>query len=182
MKHLEFTESSKFMSYILRHNPETFNLKLDKDGWLKIEDLVKASEQHTFNLTKEKINYIVNKCKKQRFQISEDQNSIRAVQGHSNTEVDIQFSTNFELPDVVFHGTTVEFLPFIKEEGLKKMNRQYVHLSFEEKTAFKVGKRHGEPVILKIDAKRMKAEGFNFYLSENNVILTDNVPVSFISF
>ncbi len=182
MKHLEFIESSKFMSYILRHKPETFNLKLDKDGWLKIEDLVKASEQHNFNLTKDKINYIVNKCQKKRFQISEDQNLIRAVQGHSTSQVDIKFISDFDLPDIVFHGTTTEYLPFIKKEGLKKMNRQYVHLSFDEKTALKVGKRHGEPVILKIDAQKMKEEGFIFYLSENNVILTDNVPISFISF
>lgn len=61
------------------------------------------------------------------------------------------------------------------------MSRQYVHLSFDEKTALKVGKRHGEPIILKIDSKKMKQEGFIFYLSENNVILTDNVPVDFIS-
>ena len=181
MKHAELIGSSKFMSYVLRHQPETFNLKLDKEGWLSIDDLIKSSEQHNFYLTKDKINYIVNKCKKQRFQISEDKNLIRAVQGHSNSEVDIKFSSNFELPAIVYHGTTIEHLPLIKKEGLKKMSRQYVHLSFDEKTALKVGKRHGEPIILKIDSKKMKQEGFIFYLSENNVILTDNVPVDFIS-
>ena len=61
------------------------------------------------------------------------------------------------------------------KEGLKPMKRLYVHLSKDTETALKVGKRHGEPVILKIHSGDMYRDGYQFYLSENGVWLTKKV-------
>ena len=62
------------------------------------------------------------------------------------------------------------------------MSRLYVHLSRDEATALKVGKRHGKPVVLKVNAGKMQQDGFRFFLSKNGVWLTDKVPVSYLSF
>lgn len=40
-----------------------------------------------------------------------------------------------------------------------------------------MGKRHGNPVVLVIDAKRMAEDGHKFYLSRNGVGLTDYLDV-----
>ena len=60
------------------------------------------------------------------------------------------------------------------------MSRDYVHLSDDIETATKVGKRHGFPVILKIDTKQMFLDGSKFYKSTNGVWLTDKVEPRYI--
>ena len=61
------------------------------------------------------------------------------------------------------------------------MSRLYVHLSSDMETAMKVGKRHGEPVVLKINSEEMCNDGIKFYLSENGVWLTKSVDMKYIT-
>ena len=74
------------------------------------------------------------------------------------------------------------FLSKIIENGLLPMSRQHVHLSDSENTALKVGQRHGKPIVLTIDSGKMFKDGIHFFLSENNVWLTETVPVGYIRF
>ena len=67
------------------------------------------------------------------------------------------------------------------EKGIIKGNRLYVHLSSTKETATNVGKRHGEPVVLAIDAEKMAEDGHRFFLSRNGVWLTDYIDVKYIS-
>jgi putative RNA 2'-phosphotransferase len=67
------------------------------------------------------------------------------------------------------------------KEGLKPMRRQYVHLSLTEGIALTVGKRHGKPVVLYIDAKKMHEEGCKFFLSKNKIWLVKEVPIKYIN-
>ncbi len=60
------------------------------------------------------------------------------------------------------------------------MSRLYVHLSKDEETAVKVGKRHGSPVVLKVKAEEMYNNGNKFYLSKNGVWLTKYVEKKYI--
>lgn len=80
----------------------------------------------------------------------------------------------------MFHGTGSQFIESILTNGLIKKNRQYVHLSADIQTAEKVGQRKGKPVVLMIDSAQINKDGFRFYISENNVWLTDNVPSAYI--
>ncbi len=62
------------------------------------------------------------------------------------------------------------------------MQRHHVHLSPDQDTAQRVGRRHGpDVIILQIDAKAMSREGFVFFRSANGVWLTDTVPLRFVS-
>lgn len=72
--------------------------------------------------------------------------------------------------------TATRFLDSIMKEGLKPMSRLYVHLSRDVETAKKVGRRHGNPVVLKIRSGKMNKDGIRFYLSSNGVWLVKNVP------
>jgi putative RNA 2'-phosphotransferase len=123
---------------------------------------------------------IVSTNDKQRFAFNEDATKIRASQGHS-VEVELGLEAQAP-PDMLYHGTVVRFLENIKATGLQKMQRRHVHLSKDKETALKVGNRRGEAIILSIYSGAMHRDGFTFFLSENGVWLTDNVPEKYILF
>ncbi len=65
--------------------------------------------------------------------------------------------------------------------GLKKMQRQHVHLSIDAETAEAVARRRkGKTIILRIDAGRMHLNGGLFFLSDNGVWLTETVKPEYI--
>lgn len=170
---------SKFLSLLLRHKPETIGLHLDEQGWADIDELIAKANANGNPLSREIITDIVASNDKQRFILSEDENRIRANQGHSiNVNLGLSPITP---PDILWHGTATRFLEPILAEGLKKMNRQHVHLSADLETASKVGIRHGKLAMLRVDASGMHADGYSFYRSENGVWLTDHVPPTYIS-
>ncbi|WP_427452819.1 RNA 2'-phosphotransferase [Litorimonas sp. WD9-15] len=167
---------SKHLSYILRHKPDAIGLTLDPQGWADIDELISKSPKR---LTRDLISEIVENNDKQRFIISEECSRIRANQGHS-ISIDLGLKPTAP-PDILYHGTATRFLDAILEQGLKKMNRQHVHLSADLETATKVGTRHGKVVILFVDTRAMVREGHDFYISNNGVWLTNHVPPQYLS-
>lgn len=171
---------SKFLSLILRHEPDRIGLALDSNGWADIEELIQRADEHGVRINRELLDQVVAENDKQRFAISGDGLLIRANQGHS-IEVELNLSPT-PPPNRLFHGTATRFIDSIRSQGLIPGQRRHVHLSPDETTARKVGRRHGEPVVLEILAGRMASAGHVFYLSENGVWLTDCVPAQFIQF
>jgi putative RNA 2'-phosphotransferase len=175
----EQVKISKFMSLILRHSPETIHLNMDENGWVSIQELIDNANKYTnMHLTIELMKTVVKTNDKQRFKISDDGKRIRANQGH-RINVDLQLECKMP-PDILYHGTATRFLDSIMKDGLKPMTRQYVHLSLTEEIALTVGRRHGKPIVLYIDTKKMHEESYKFYLSENKVWLAKEVPVKYI--
>lgn len=161
----------KKLSFLLRHDKD---YQFDEHGYREISDLI---ENHGF--TFELLNKIVETNDKKRYEFSEDKTKIRARQGHSiNVDVELKECTP---PDILYHGTATRFIESIENEGIKKMTRQYVHLSKNKETALNVGKRHGRPCVFIIDAKHMKEDGDRFFLSNNDVWLTEFVDKKYIS-
>jgi putative RNA 2'-phosphotransferase len=173
--------TSKFLSLLLRHAPETIGLKLDEKGWARIDDIIRLSGSQGRALSYELIEQVVVNNDKKRFVISEDGLTIRASQGHSITDIDLEMKS-LQPPALLFHGTATRFLNSIREGGLIPGARNHVHLSKEKETAMRVGSRHGSPVVLIIEALSMHGKGFAFYQSENSVWLTEHVPTAFITF
>lgn len=173
---------SVFMSYVLRHDPDAINLDMDKRGWVSIQQLIDNANVVNRKLNLDLIKKIVRENNKGRFAISDDGKFIRALQGHSLSKerVSIEFEEKVP-PSILYHGTATKFMDSIKEKGLISNNRQYVHLSSNEETAVNVGSRHGTPIILEINTQEMINDGYIFFLSENGVWLTDNVPVKYLA-
>jgi len=170
---------SKYLSYVLRHKPESIGLTLDANGWADINELIHCAGQSRHRLTRDLLQYVVENNDKKRFAVSEDGLRIRAVQGHSkNVNLGL---TPIKPPDLLYHGTTQKHLKSIKQHGLLKGNRQYVHLSPDVKTATNVGRRHGKPVVLVINGKKMLEQNIPFILSENGIWLTDYVSPEYIT-
>jgi putative RNA 2'-phosphotransferase len=171
---------SKFMSLVLRHKPETIGLQLNEHGWANVQEMIDKMNTTGADVDIDLIHTIVETNDKKRFAFNEDMTMIRASQGHS-VEVDLNLN-EVQPPEFLYHGTIQESVDIIRLEGLKKMSRQHIHLSKDKETAIKVGSRRGKPVILVIRAAAMHADGYRFYLSENEVWLTDEVPVQYIQF
>jgi putative RNA 2'-phosphotransferase len=179
MKNL--TSTSKFLSLVLRHQPEVVGMQLDPEGWLRIDELIENANRQGTQLSLELLHDVVASCEKKRFSLSDDGLKIRANQGHSVPDVELNLEPA-EPPNVLYHGTVTAFVDSIRERGLLKRSRNHVHLSADIETAKRVGARRGKPVILTIHAHAMHESGHAFYLSANGVWLTDAVPVLFIQF
>jgi putative RNA 2'-phosphotransferase len=167
---------SKFLSLVLRHEPERVGVVLGTGGWVSIDALLAGAQHAGFPIDREELVQVVAGSDKQRFAINGG--LIRANQGHS-VEVDLGLLPT-RPPELLFHGTVERFLPGIRAHGLLRGQRQHVHLSPDVATASKVGARRGKPVILTVAATRMHDEGHVFYVSTNGVWLTEHVPVEFI--
>lgn len=172
-------KASKLLSYMLRHKPEVFNITLDKEGWASVEEIVANTSLHAIKLTEELITRVVMEDDKGRYELSPYRDEIRAVQGHSTTSVDIAYPT-MTPPDRLYHGTATKNLDSIRKHGLVSANRQYVHLSESIDTATAVGRRHGDPVVITVDAKQMSQAGYKFYLAPNGVWLVEAVNTDFL--
>lgn len=172
------TKISKFLSLVLRHKPKEIGVTLEENGYVKVVDLLKACETNGNSLTLEELREVVETSDKKRFAFDETGAKIRANQGHS-VEVALEFEKRTP-PEILYHGTATRNIDAIKKSGLKKMQRHHVHLSADTETARKVGMRYGKPVIFKVDANKMLAEGYEFFVSANDVWLTHEVPVKFL--
>lgn len=175
----ELVEKCKFIAYILRHGAVQAGVSIDKEGWVSCDELLDASYVDRYNITYSELLEIVRNNDKKRFELSERGDKIRAFQGHSSKVVDRTFKVVVPTKDL-FHGTSTRTIKTILKEGLKKMSRQYVHLSPDTETATSVGERYGKVVLLKINALQMLADGFEFFETENGVWLVDHVPVKYI--
>ena len=176
----ETIRTSKFLSLILRHEPERVGLKLGDAGWVGVDELLQAVNANGVALTREQLQHIVATGDKKRYAFSEDGKRIRASQGHS-IEVDLQYPPQTP-PEILYHGTATRFLDAIRKDGLQRMERHDVHLSAETKVTLQVGGRHGKPALLTIRAGEMHRAGFVFRCSANGVWLVDHVPPQFIEF
>jgi len=173
-------DTSKFLSYVLRHKPEAIGVALDSEGWIEIATLIAAAAKNGRLLDAQLIDQVVRTNDKKRFAMSGDGLRIRAVQGHSTATVQLSHRALLP-PPVLYHGTATRFLDAIRREGLRPGSRHHVHLSQEHATAVSVGLRHGKPAVLRVDAAAMAADGFTFFLADNGVWLTDEVPPRYLA-
>lgn len=154
-------------------------MTLDEQGWVDIDILLDALNQHRFSLSKDQLFQIVEQNDKQRFTLDKRQMKIRANQGHS---IQIQFDYEPVEPPYQFcHGTSQQFVAAICQQGLTKQKRHAVHMHTSLKTAIDVGQRRGVPVVLTINAAEMYEAGHEFFVTPNGVWLTDHVPPQYIS-
>ncbi|WP_294147314.1 RNA 2'-phosphotransferase [uncultured Clostridium sp.] len=173
----DLTNTSKYLSLILRHKPEAIGITLDEHGWADVKLLIEGiGKTHPFD--RETLEEIVRTDNKKRYSFNDDKTLIRANQGHS-IPVDVELPVE-EPPEYLWHGTGQKFEVSIDKMGLIPKSRLYVHLSADRETAVKVGSRHGTPVVYRVDTGRMAGDGYIFYRSVNGVWLTKEVPAGYL--
>lgn len=171
------TSLSKFLALILRHKPAKIGITLDEEGWVDVDELIEKMSVKT-PITREILLNIIESDSKGRFSLSKDGSRLRAVNGHS-VKVDVKPEL-ITPPDILYHGTSMKSIPSIAKQGLTPMSRLYVHLSENQEIAREVGARHGQEIVLTIDAAAMVKDGLRIYRAENGVYLTDFVPTEYL--
>jgi len=174
------SQLSKIVSHALRHEPTYYGVSLDDEGWVEITNLVDAIKikvKEFANLTSDDIYCMVKMANKKRHEIRNTK--IRAIYGHS-TKVVVQYYLT-KPPHLLYHGTQKETIPLIIANGLRSMNRLYVHLSSNTDTALTVARRKGDDsAIVTIKAVEAFNNGINFYFADDNIWLADYIPLKFI--
>lgn len=171
---------SKFLSQILRHRPEKIGLQLDAQGWAQVDELLEKAAAKGERFDRALLQIVVDTNNKKRFAFSDDGQRIRASQGHS-IDIDLGLKPQ-KPPEILWHGTAEKSIESIRKEGLRPMRRQHVHLSKDRQTAENVGGRHGKAVVLTVRSGEMSRQKHKFFLSENGVWLTEEVPAFFLDF
>ena len=171
---------SKFLSLVLRHKAKDFGLNVEPSGFIKLDDIIDLPQSQKYSLSLSKIKEIVDNDEKGRFElVNRPPYYIRAVQGHSMSEVtneetltQLHQNTIFDFPTVV-HGTQEKAWILIEKTGLKKMNRNAIHFSigYNDENHVKSGMRLNCEVFIEINPLYAFFNGFNFFLSQNKVIL-----------
>lgn len=170
---------SREISYALRHAPWEYELEMDEEGWVPVEQLLDALHRTVkwSNICEADLNEMIEKSEKKRHELADGR--IRAFYGHS---IPMKILKEEKVPpDVLYHGTARRFLESINENGLLPQSRQYVHLSQDIETAENVGMRHDDkPCILIIDTKMAWNDGIKFYFGNEKVWLADKIPSRYI--
>lgn len=174
LKHL-----SKRLSFVLRHKPESIGVVLGENGYVDVAELIEKLNNNGIKIDFFALETIVENDAKNRYSFNADKTKIRANYGHS-------FPVNLAInpsspPETLYHGTSINYVNGILEEGIQKRKRNYVHLSCNEEIARSVGARHGEPIVLKVNARKMENDGYKFYHSAM-LWLTEYVPPEYIKF
>ena len=160
-------DKAKYLAFLLRHDKL---YKYEVGGWRSVNDLI---DNHGFTFTE--LGNIVGNDSKGRFEFSDTRESIRARWGHS-VPIEMADETD-DVPNLLYHGTAKLSLLRIQTEGIKRMSRQFVHLTNDKALALETGKRHGDPVIISVDAHRMKEDGRKFWRCGDKIWLTTDVEV-----
>ena len=182
----DLAKLSHILSYALRHNPWKYNLVLDKEGWTSVNELLIALPLHHHSnrwlrhLKRQDLEEMIARSDKVRFELKDDK--IRALYGHSHYSSSL-FTTIQKIaskpPDILYHGTSPSAVKNIMSEGLRPMNRQYVHLSTNEDIALQVGKRktilkkEEQPIIITISAIEAYNTGVYQFLSSFRFSMAD---------
>ena len=168
---------SKLLSGLLRHYPWEIGINIDRNGWVNIDDLVYGIKTRWRNkelyqwVTKEHIIAIAKLDPKGRFEIKG--NLIRARYGHS---IDVRINYEIYYPDTLYHGTSIDKLKSILRDGLKPMKRCFVHATTSIENALETGRRHGKPVVLRIDVDCLKKHSIPVYKATKDIYLIPYVP------
>ncbi|KAH8110993.1 KptA family-domain-containing protein [Phellopilus nigrolimitatus] len=173
---------SKTLSWVLRHGAKSAGLHMRSDGYVRVSDLLAIPRLRSVDFPT--LERLVQTDSKERYHLLfESQETgdpwwIRANQGHSIKDVDLQFQ---EITDVgqipmAVHGTNLLAWKAIEKEGLSPMKRNFIHLaqhvSHIKGLEANAGLRENSQVLIYVDLESAKRDGVVFYLSSNGVVLT----------
>jgi putative RNA 2'-phosphotransferase len=170
---------SRFLALLLRHKGPEMGLEFDDQGFTSIRavlDLLGNNDVFSWT-TRKDLDAVVNGDSKGRYEIRKDR--IRARYGHSGSIRVIYEAV--EPPGKLYHGTTGQAIMEIQRKGLLPRERNFVHLSLDEKTAYDVGRRRvAFPVVLEIDAATAYKDGVEFFHPSQHIILVREMPPKYL--
>lgn len=168
---VNYKRISKLLSLILRHRPEEFSLQLDSYGFGSLDEVVAAIQSRYEEAGEADIRSLVGDARQQRFEIVDDK--IRALYAHSFfVEMD---GEPMAPPERLFMGSTRQLTQGYMKEGVKPVDRYYVHLSLTREAAAERSREDEIPLVLEILAQKAQEQGIEFY-TRGQVVLALEIP------
>ena len=154
---VNYRRISKLLSLILRHRPDEFGLNLDDYGFGPLDEVVEAVQSRYEDAGEDDIRSMVSDARQQRFEIVDDK--IRALYAHSFfVEMD---GDPMDPPERLFMGCTRNEAQRYMEEGVKPVDRYYVHLSTSREAAAGRSREDDRPLVLEILAQKAQEQGID---------------------
>ena len=167
---------SKLLSLILRHRPDEFGLNIDEYGFISVKEVVEVLLERYDEATDEAVRDLVADESQHRFEIVDER--IRALYGHSFfVEMD---GDVMDPPEKLYMGTTAKAGMPMETDGVRPVDRSYLHLSTSYESAESRSRQVGTPCVVEILAKKAHESGIEFY-QRGEVVLTRQVPSEFVS-
>jgi putative RNA 2'-phosphotransferase len=73
------TRISKYLSFVLKHQPASIGLNLDPIGWVDLDVLVSSANVHGKAITLAQVHEVLAQSEETRFELSDDGKRIRAA-------------------------------------------------------------------------------------------------------
>nr|XP_026696061.1 uncharacterized protein LOC100186294 isoform X2 [Ciona intestinalis] len=171
---------SKELVRIVRHGKYNQQIQMDAEGYVFVNDILTCKRFYDQfpGVNELYIEKIVESNDKKRFELKFEEGvgwKIKAAQGHT---VKIEnrslrpITNPAEFP-VVIHGTYWENWEFIKVNGLNRMGRNHIHFAPGLPNEVVSGMRKSCEVAIYINMTQALKDGFKFFQSSNQVILTE---------
>ena len=166
---------SKLLSLMLRHRPGEFDLEMDAYGFVPLDEVIRAVQNRYSEVEEEDVRELVEDSEQRRFEITEK--GIRALYGHSiSLELD---GDPVAPPDRLYLWCSAKEARRYRSEGVKSIDRFYVHLSLSREEAEVRSDQVGAPCVVEILAREAHAGGIEFY-PRGEVVLSRKIPPEFV--
>lgn len=167
---------TRSLAFMLRHQPETFDLELDPQGYADLDDVVQAlNERLGEPVEEEDVRDAVHAGDRPRYEIVGDR--IRALYGHS---IPVDPGPSAKPPEFLYVAIPEQDLERARRFGLRGGRRRFLHLASTREDAAESGRRASrEYAVLMIHALDAWEEGISFY-DRTALWLAEEIPTHLI--
>ena len=168
---------SRFLSFLLRHNPKQYSLQFDRQGFVPLSQLLALVQERFEGVTAAEVQNVITESDKKRFELIDGK--VRATYGHS---VPVELGLEPVVPPAeLYYGTARDLALSMLRAGLEPRDRQHVYLSASWAEALAVGRRKDPlPAVLVVSSLLAHGHGIRFYRA-GKLYLTDQIPAQFLS-
>jgi putative RNA 2'-phosphotransferase len=169
---------SKYLSLVLRHRPEAAGVALDARGCCPIDELAAAATRALrFPVDRAAIEELARPAPGEKIRFEVEGDLVRAGHGHS---LPVNGYRRVEVSATLYHATVRAALPAIRRDGLRAMQRQKVHLSYDRAITLEAARRRApDTVLIEVDLHAAAAAGVCFYESADpRIVLADDIPAA----
>lgn len=168
---------SRFMVYILGHRPDEFGLVPNRDGFVKLKELLWAihEEEGWKYVGPGHIREVL--LSKERVLFETDETRIKTR--------DRRWELNFEqpchdLPRLLYYPIRQRAHPYVLEKGVSADSGETLILTASQKMALRIGlRRDQKPVILEISVEQVRRSSIDFFRF-GDLFLAEKIPLTAI--
>lgn len=167
---------SRWMAYVLRHNPARYGLQPDRHGYVDLEEFLRAAGHRYPDLTPDEVRGLIASSGASRFEVTGER--LRARYGHSIPVEPV--GPPVEPPPSLYYGTEASRAAAALAGGLEPVDRRMLHLSGTADEALTIARRKTDhPALLRVLAQEAHRAGIAFH-RESTLYLVSRLPAQFL--